>query len=345
VIGARDARTACHRSRAAGSGSSRTARARGVTNLDAVSKERAGLLGLAFHPVKTNRRFYVNYTTGAATRRPGAGLTTNPDPSRPPGRTILDPAALRNHNGDDRFGRDGYLYIGMGTAAVRRPGNRAQSVACWARCSGSTSTAHLDAELPVLEHEPVRRQAGRDEICARPAEPVAASVRPPTGNLWIGEASRYEECRPRRPHDGGPGKASTGLAGDGGNHCYRSPGCSTRQDVAGRVQHFAGGARLRVSLRGGGDRGPRAGTSTRHAAARQGRAPGRVAGDAREVAVDGAHDQRFGETTPASCTCASTAVYKIVASRGPSQRAGHRPREGPQRSLRRLRRPRLGRRR
>lgn len=97
-----------------------------------------GLLGLAFHPdYAQNGFFYINYTD-----RAGSGDTviarytvSADDPNR------ADPASARtlltidqpfsNHNGGQlQFGRDGYIYIGMGDGgAGGDPLNNAQNPA------------------------------------------------------------------------------------------------------------------------------------------------------------------------------------------------------------------------
>ncbi|MDQ3009256.1 MAG: PQQ-dependent sugar dehydrogenase [Acidobacteriota bacterium] len=94
-----------------------------------------GLLGLAFHPqFKTNRRFFVNYTrkpdgaTVVAQYRVSTGDANVADVDEVPILTVPQPFA--NHNGGMLdFGKDGYLYIGMGDGGSSNdPGNRAQNV-------------------------------------------------------------------------------------------------------------------------------------------------------------------------------------------------------------------------
>ena len=93
-----------------------------------------GLLGLAFHPqFKTNRRFFVNYTR----RNDGATVISEftasmananvADTTEKPILTIAQP--FSNHNGGMMdFGKDGFLYIGMGDGgSANDPGNRAQN--------------------------------------------------------------------------------------------------------------------------------------------------------------------------------------------------------------------------
>jgi glucose/arabinose dehydrogenase len=78
-----------------------------------------GLLGLAFHPkYKENGYFYVNYTNNAGnTVISRFSVTANPDVADPNSEVILLTInqPYSNHNGGCiQFGRDGYLYIGMG---------------------------------------------------------------------------------------------------------------------------------------------------------------------------------------------------------------------------------------
>lgn len=107
--------------------------------LDITSKVLAGgergLLGLAFHPqFESNRRFFVNYTRrpdGATVIAEYLASNTNPNLAET-GEIILLSIAqpFRNHNGGMiEFGRDGYLYIGMGDGgSANDPGNRAQNI-------------------------------------------------------------------------------------------------------------------------------------------------------------------------------------------------------------------------
>ena len=94
-----------------------------------------GLLGLAFHPnYASNRYFYIYYTDGegdtvVARYRRLSGNVNRADPNS--GRIVLrvdQPYA--NHNGGDiHFGRDGYLYIGLGDGGGSNdPCNNAQTL-------------------------------------------------------------------------------------------------------------------------------------------------------------------------------------------------------------------------
>jgi glucose/arabinose dehydrogenase len=95
-----------------------------------------GLLGLAFAPDYARRGyFYVNYTNPAGNtvisrfRRSAANADAADSASEQIIITIAQPFA--NHNGGQlAFGRDGYLYVGMGDGGdAGDPGNRAQNPA------------------------------------------------------------------------------------------------------------------------------------------------------------------------------------------------------------------------
>jgi glucose/arabinose dehydrogenase len=105
-----------------------------VTGINQGGGER-GLLGVAFHPnYATNGYFYVNYTRAAdgATMIDRYTVSGNPDIANAASRTtILGPIAqpFSNHNGGNiLFGRDGYLYIGLGDGgSAGDPACRAQN--------------------------------------------------------------------------------------------------------------------------------------------------------------------------------------------------------------------------
>src|SRR6266403_3989161 len=82
-----------------------------------------GLLGLAFHPnYKNNRRFFVNYTRNNATQLQTViaeftASSTNANVADPTTENILFTVdqPFPNHNGGGlAFGKDGFLYIGLG---------------------------------------------------------------------------------------------------------------------------------------------------------------------------------------------------------------------------------------
>lgn len=94
-----------------------------------------GLLGLAFHPqFKTNRRFFVNYTRrpdGATVISEFTASAANANVADTTEKIILTIAQpFSNHNGGMiDFGKDGFLYIGMGDGgSANDPGNRSQNI-------------------------------------------------------------------------------------------------------------------------------------------------------------------------------------------------------------------------
>jgi glucose/arabinose dehydrogenase len=200
-----------------------------------------GLLGLAFHPnYKSNRKFYVNYTSlhGNTIIREYKTSTSNPDRVESgSGRTVLaikQPYA--NHNGGMiAFGPDGYLYIGTGDGGSSGdPGNRAQSINSLLgkilriNVNGKTSTrGYL-----IPSSNPYVGRSGLNEIWQRGLRnPWRFSFDRSTGAIWIGDVgqNKYEEINraSRKTSAGGTGY-NWGWRVMEGFHCYRpSSGCST----------------------------------------------------------------------------------------------------------------------
>ncbi len=94
-----------------------------------------GLLGLAFHPqFSSNRRFFVNYTdrpSGNTVIAEYKASASNPNVADTVETILLTiPQPFNNHNGGMiDFGKDGFLYIGMGDGGSGNdPGNRAQNI-------------------------------------------------------------------------------------------------------------------------------------------------------------------------------------------------------------------------
>ena len=146
-----------------------------------------GLLGLAFHPsYKTNGFFYVNFTRldGATVIQRYTVSSGNPDVAdRSSARKILIVAQpFANHNGGMlAFGKDGYLYIGMGDGGSGGdPGNRAQSIGTMLgkilRIDVNGSVGTRLYKMPPTQS--VCRPVGaRRDLVARPAQSVALLVR------------------------------------------------------------------------------------------------------------------------------------------------------------------------
>lgn len=157
-----------------------------------------GLLGLAFHPeYKKNGRLFVNYTRAAD----GATVIAEYRRSTKGTRSLSKERILlvidqpfKNHNGGMiAFGRDGFLYIGMGDGgAGGDPGNRAQD-----RNTLLGKMIRLDVD-PLKEYgiprdNPFVSQAGRDEIFAIGLRnPWRFSFDSQTGLLWAGDVGQEQ---------------------------------------------------------------------------------------------------------------------------------------------------------
>ena len=156
-----------------------------------------GLLGLAFHPsFATNGYLYVNYT------REQDGSTVIARYTVPPSTPdVADPATARvllivaqpyaNHNGGSvRFGRDGYLYVGLGDGGSGNdPQNRSQD-----KHSLLGKILRLDVNgVPPYENPPGNMFVGdgRPEIWAMGLRnPWKLTFDPRNGDLWIGDVGQ-----------------------------------------------------------------------------------------------------------------------------------------------------------
>jgi glucose/arabinose dehydrogenase len=200
-----------------------------------------GLLGLAFHPrFATNHFVYVNFTDrngNTAISRYTVG--SNPNVlNRSSGIRILTiPQPYANHNGGNlAFGRDGYLYIGMGDGGgAGDPGNRAQSLS-----SLLGKMLRIDVDHPAAgrrysspSSNPYVGRTGLDEIWSIGLRnPWRWSFDRSTGALWIGDVGqdRWEEIDRSLPQGSVPaGRAANyGWPVLEGRACYRpATGCST----------------------------------------------------------------------------------------------------------------------
>jgi glucose/arabinose dehydrogenase len=198
-----------------------------------------GLLGLAFHPqYATNGKLYVNYTdvngnTVVAEYRRAAWNANIVDPrTRRVLLQVVQP--YPNHNGGMlAFGKDGYLYIGLGDGgSAGDPGNRAQSTSTLLgkilriNVNGSGSLPYL-----IPPTNPFVGKAGLDQIWSYGLRnPWRFSFDRSNGDLWIGDVGqdRYEEIDHVRTTSGNGRGANFGWRVLEGFHCYNPPtGCST----------------------------------------------------------------------------------------------------------------------
>ncbi len=203
-------------------------------------QDERGLLGLAFHPrFEENRLYYVNLygpleNTLVLERRANAAATKDSGG----GRVILEiEQPYGNHNGGTlAFGRDGYLYIGMGDGgSAGDPNNHAQD-------PGSLLGKMLRIDVnrrdegkayAVPRDNPfVRNDKYRPEIWALGLRnPWKWTFHPVTGELWAGDVGQNEWEEISVVPRGG----NMGWRRLEGNECFEEPGCSRRGMIAPRV--------------------------------------------------------------------------------------------------------------
>jgi glucose/arabinose dehydrogenase len=197
-----------------------------------------GLLGLAFDPAfETNRRFFVDYTdkNGDTIIASYRASTTDPNRASTTQTLVLKiDQPYANHNGGMlAFGKDGYLYIGMGDGGSSGdPGNRAQNknslLGKILRIDINHVTSTRKYSNPPTN--PFVGKAGSDRVWAYGfRNPWRFSFDRTTGDLWVGDVGqdRYEEVD-RSTKAGGAGKGRNyGWRQLEGNVCYKpSSGCS-----------------------------------------------------------------------------------------------------------------------
>ncbi len=202
-----------------------------------------GLLGLAFpHNYATTHKFYVDFTrvdgdTIVAEYR--AGTTGNPDVTDPhTRRTLLHIyQPYDNHNGGMlEFGRDGYLYVGMGDGGSGGdPQNHAQDLgSLLGKLLRIDPTPTSTKPYRIPSSNPFVGKAGLDEIWSYGLRnPWRFSFDDATGNLWIGDVGQntWEEVD-RTTWISSSHPAARGLNFGWrvmeGRACYNPPsGCST----------------------------------------------------------------------------------------------------------------------
>jgi glucose/arabinose dehydrogenase len=205
-----------------------------------------GLLGLAFHPrFATNHFVYVNFTDlngNTVIARYTVGTDPNVLSLHSGVRILTIAQPYPNHNGGNlAFGRDGYLYIGMGDGGSGGdPGNRAQNLGT---LLGKMLRIDVDHPAPGKRYRspasnPYVGRAGLDEIWSRGLRnPWRFSFDRLTGQLWIGDVGqdRWEEVDRSNPLGSVPaGRAANyGWRVQEGRACFRpATGCSR----TGKVQ-------------------------------------------------------------------------------------------------------------
>ena len=200
-----------------------------------VSGGETGLLGLAFHPVYSqNGKFYVNYTRNHSGQLQTviAEFTASPsnanfsDPNSENILLTVDQPASNHKGGGLAFGKDGFLYIGLGDGGGEGDPN----------CNGqnintllgkilridvdSTHTSGLNYAIPP--DNPFLGQNARAEIWLYGLRnPFRFSFDSANGNLWIGDVGQdsFEEVDMLTPSQGG---ANMGWNIREGAHAFTS---------------------------------------------------------------------------------------------------------------------------
>ena len=188
-----------------------------------------GLLGLAFSPDGT--KLYINFTTKTSTTAGNVADTVireyefDGDASSP--REVLRiPQPATNHNGGNiLFGRDGYLYIGMGDGGGAA-GNKGQDLSIllgkMLRIDPDPGDPDCgDGDYGIPAGNPFTGKSGCDEIWAYGLRnPWRFSFDRTTGALWTGDVGQnaWEEINVATgSSDGGE---NYGWPRMEGNHTY-----------------------------------------------------------------------------------------------------------------------------
>lgn len=211
-----------------------------------------GLLGLAFHPhYAENKRYVLNYTRAGD----GATVVSEWHASSQPNRSevgekilLVIPQPYSNHNGGMiAFGRDGYLYIGMGDGGSGGdPQNRAQNLQ---DLLGKFLRIDVDREDPyaIPESNPLSGPRGRPEIYAWGfRNPWRFSFDRKTGDLWAGDVGQNSWEEIDRVELG----KNYGWRIMEGNHCFSPASACSRQGLELPVAEYAN-ARPHCAVTGG----------------------------------------------------------------------------------------------
>ncbi|MBP1703164.1 MAG: hypothetical protein H6Q38_2271 [Chloroflexi bacterium] len=197
-----------------------------------ISGGERGLLGLAFHPGYTSNGYlYVNYTRavdGATVIARYTRSNANPDLANPASAMTLlvIPQPYENHNGGQLlFGKDGFLYIGMGDGGDGGdPQNFAQNIDS---LLGKLLRLDVDHGNPytIPANNPFVGKPGLDEIWALGLRnPWRFSFDRLNGDLYIGDVgqSLWEEIDFQA--FGTPGGVNFGWRCREGAHNYNFTG-------------------------------------------------------------------------------------------------------------------------
>jgi len=237
-----------------------------VTGLSSGSEQ--GLLGLAFHPnYATNGLFFINYTnTAGDTVIARYSVSANPDIANTTATILMTvDQPFSNHNGGSlAFGRDGFLYIGLGDGGSGGdPQGYSQNMTVDAnfpsrvllgkmlRIDVNTTFGSLNYGIPATN--PYATTAGLREIWAIGLRnPWKYSFNRLNGDLWIadvGQSTREEINKTTFP------LPNTGI--NYGWRCYEgtsvfnTSGCPTFANTVAPFTDYVYGSNGRCSITGG----------------------------------------------------------------------------------------------
>ncbi len=202
-----------------------------ISHLTKAGGER-GLLGLAFHPnYQDNGFFFVNYTdTNGDTQIARYQVSDIPNQANPDsGKIILSiDQPYGNHNGGMiAFGKDGYLYIGMGDGGSGGdPQNHAQNLDSLLGKILRIDVDNGDPYTVPSDNPFVNQENAQPEIWSYGwRNPWRFSFDRQTGDLWVGDVGQgsYEEISFQ----------ASGQSGDNygwrimeGTYCYKPKDCT-----------------------------------------------------------------------------------------------------------------------
>lgn len=237
-----------------------------VSGLSAGSEQ--GLLGLAFHPnYATNGLFFINYTdTAGDTVIARYSVSTNPDIANATATILMTiDQPFSNHNGGSlAFGRDGFLYIGMGDGGSGGdPQGYAQNMTVdsnfpsrvflgkMLRIDVNTTFGSLNYGIPATN--PYAGTAGLREIWAIGLRnPWKYSFNRLNGDLWIadvGQSTREEINKTTFP------LPNTGINYGWrcyeGNTTFNTTGCPPFANTVAPFTDYVYGSNSRCSITGG----------------------------------------------------------------------------------------------